>query len=169
MSDQTAIKGHTHRDDHIDDRQVSASSSALPPWQFSLRSLLIATAVISVILAIGVHLTGFMFALLVIAIVQVSTLLSADWLIRPQNRRALAFVTAGSWIVLGSGLVIVGVREVLVRAGTDSDLAIWIFAWCLIGIGMICYYIAGKRWRRLTGNPAPGAKAPTEPDFHSES
>jgi hypothetical protein len=150
MPDQTAIKGHTHRDDHIDDRLASASSSPVPPWQFSLRSLLIATAVISVILAIGVHLTGIMFALLVIALIQVTTLLSADWLIRPENRRALAFVTAGSWIVLGSGLVIVGIREVLVRVGTESDLAIRIFAWCLIAIGIICYYIAAKRWRRLT-------------------
>jgi hypothetical protein len=56
-------------------------------------------------------------------------------------------------MVLGSGLVIVGVREVIVRIGTNSDMAVWIFAWCLISIGVICYYIAAKRWRRLTSRP----------------
>jgi hypothetical protein len=137
-------------DDWVRESSKADGSTNVSAWQFSLRTLLIATALISVILALGVHLTGFMFALVVIALVQVATLLSADWLIRPQNRRALAFVTAGSWMVLGSGLFVVGVREVLVRIGTDSGLAIWIFAWCLISIGIICYYIAAKRWRRLT-------------------
>jgi hypothetical protein len=148
MPDQTASKGHTQRDDLIDDRLASASSSTVPAWQFSLRSLLIATALVSVILALGVHLTGFMFALVVIGLVQVATLLSADWLIRPQNRRALAFVTAGSWMVLGSGLFVVGVREALLRIGTDSSLAVWVFVWCLIGAGIGCYYVAARRWRR---------------------
>jgi hypothetical protein len=140
---------------------ANAQSPAAPVWQFSLRGLLVATALISVVLAIGVHLTGYMFALVVIALIQVATLLSADWLIRPQNRRALAFVTAGSWAVLGSGLLIVGIREVFLRVGTDAlatyiDLAIWIFALCLISFGIVCYYIAAKRWRRLSrGMPSP--------------
>jgi hypothetical protein len=89
-----------------------------------------------------------MFALAVIALIQVTTLLSADWLIRPENRRALAFVTAGSWIVLGSGLLVVGVREALIRIGTDSSSAVWVFTWCLIGAGIGCYYVAARRWRR---------------------
>jgi hypothetical protein len=140
--------------DHLD-----SSDADIPPpnlsWQFSLRTLLIVTAVVSVVLAIGVHFAGVMFALAVAGVVQVVMLLAADWLIRPQNRRALAFVTAGSWIVLGSGLVIVGVREVVVRVGSDGlatyiDLAIWILALCLISFGIICYYIAAKRWRRLS-------------------
>jgi hypothetical protein len=162
MSDETAFKGHTQRDDPIDDRLVSDLSSTVPAWQFSLRSLLVATALISVVLAIGVHLTGYLFALVVIGLLQVATLLSADWLIRPQNRRALAFVTAGSWTVLGSGLLVVGVREILVRVGTDSDLATWIFAWCLISIGIICYYIAAKRWRRLSRGASGSARPSRE-------
>lgn len=155
MSDKTAFKRHTQPDDLIDDRSANPSCSTDAPWQFSLRSLLVATALISVVLAIGVHLAGVLFALAVIALIQVTTLLSADWLIRPQNRRALAFVTAGSWIVLGSGLVIVGIRDILFRLRTDGlatnfDLAIWIFALSLISIGIICFYVAAKRWRRLT-------------------
>ena len=59
--------------------------------------------------------------------------------------------------MLGSGLVIIGVREVLVRVGTDSDLAVWIFAWCLIGIGALCYYVASKRWRKLA-NQQPASR-----------
>jgi hypothetical protein len=138
------------RDEPNADESVAAGSPQTPAWQFSLRTLLIVTAALSVCLAIGVHFAGVMFALAFAALVQVGMLLSADWLIRPQNRRALAFVTAGSWIVLGSGLLIVGIREVFLRIGTDGDAGAWIFAWCLIGIGIGCYYIAAKRWRRLT-------------------
>jgi hypothetical protein len=140
----------------ISENAKSSGSPNVPTWQFSLRSLLIATALVSVCLAIGVYITGFMFALAVVALIQVATLLSADWLIRPQNRRALAFVTAGSWIVLGSALLVVGVREVFVFYGTKSEPARWMFAWLLVGIGILCYYVAAKRWRRLSrGMPSP--------------
>jgi hypothetical protein len=128
---------------------ANAQPPAAPVWQFSLRTLLVVTALVSVCLAIGVHFAGFMFALVVIGLIQITTLLSADWLIRPENRRALAFVTAGSWIVLGSGILIIGIREVFLGIGTDGDAGAWIFAWCLIVIGLGCYYIAAKRWRRL--------------------
>jgi hypothetical protein len=135
-------------EDWVRENGKAGGPTDAPVWQFSLRSLLIATALISVILAIGVHLTGWMFALAMIALVQIATLLSADWLIRPENRRALAFVTSGSWIVLGSGLLVVSVREALLRIGAASSSAVWVFTSCLIGAGLGCYYVAARRWRR---------------------
>jgi hypothetical protein len=137
-----------NRDDSVLDPSIDRASQSAPTWQFSLRTLLIVTAFVSVCLAIGVHFAGVMFALALIGLIQVATLLSADWLIRPQNRRALAFVTAGSWMVLGSGLFIVGVREIYARIGAAGETAGWVFAGCMVGIGIYCYYIAAKRWRR---------------------
>ena len=121
-----------------------------PRWQFSLRSLLVVTALVSVCLAIGVHFAGFMFALVLIGLIQAATLLSADWLIRRENRRALAFVTSGSWIVLGSGLVILGGREMFSLLGAKGETAAWMFSSGLVATGAYCYYLASKRWRSLT-------------------
>ena len=143
-------------DDPKADELAHGDSSSKRAWQFSVRSLLIVTAIVSICLAIGVHFAGVMFALAVAAAVQVVMLISADWLIRPQNRRALAFVTAGFWIALGSALLVVGVRAVFVFDGTKSEPARWMFAWLLVGIGIFCYYVAAKRWRRLSrGTPSP--------------
>jgi O-antigen/teichoic acid export membrane protein len=143
-----------NHDDPTANESAGENSISAPSWQFSLRSLLIVTAIVSVCLAIGVHFAGVMFAIGVAAMVQVVMLLAGDWLIRPENRRALAFVTAGSWIVLGSGFLVVGARDIVTRIDTGSDSAVWIFASCLIGIGVVCYYVAAKRWRRLT-RPQP--------------
>jgi hypothetical protein len=141
-------------DDPKADELAHGDPSSTRACQFSVRSLLIVTAIVSICLAIGVHSAGVMFALAFAAAVQVVMLLSADWLIRPQNRRALAFVSAGSWIVLGSALLVVGIREVFYV--TKSEPARWVFAWLLVGVGIFCYYIAAKRWRRLSrGMPSP--------------
>jgi hypothetical protein len=134
-------------DDAKGDELIAAGSPQTPSWQFSLRTLLIVTAFVSICLAIGVHFAGILFALAFAAVIQAAMLLSADWLIRPQNRRALAFVTAGSWIVLGSGLLIIGIREILMRIGGTAG---WVFASGMVAMGIYCYYIAAKRWRRLT-------------------
>ena len=149
MSGESSLEDAAQRHHANIEPSANTEPPAAPVWQFSLRTLLIVTALVSVCLAIGVHFAGFMFALVVIGLIQVATLLSADWLIRPQNRRALAFVAAGSWIVLGSGLLIVGVREFFLFYGTKSEPAKWMFTWCLVGAGVSCYYIAAKRWRRL--------------------
>jgi len=141
----------TGQDDSIASQPAPVDAPKNPSWQFSLRTLLVATAVVSVLMAIGVHFAGVMFALAFAVVVQAVMLLTGDWLIRPENRRALAFVTAGSWIVLGGALFVVGVREVYLRMGADGHWAALIFAWCLVGAGGCCYYIAAKRWRRLTG------------------
>jgi hypothetical protein len=79
-------------------------------WQFSLRSLFVLTTVASIGLAIGVHYGGFTVVALAAGLILAGALLSADWLIRPQNRRVLAFITASAWIVIGSGIVMLGVE-----------------------------------------------------------
>jgi len=81
------------------DSAASRSSSVkqVPPeWQFSLRRLLIATTVVSLCLAVGTYLAGVAFIIFAVVLIEVATLLSVDWLIRPANRPLLAFVTAGS-------------------------------------------------------------------------
>jgi hypothetical protein len=62
------------------------SPSDRTPWQYSLRGLLIVTAVVSIVLAIGVRFAGLMYVLGALVVIQVATILAADWLIRPQHR-----------------------------------------------------------------------------------
>ena len=121
-----------------------------PAWQFSLRALLIATTIASACLAVGVHFAGFIFVVVVVGLIQAAMLLGADWLIRPANRRALAFVTAGSWIVLGSGLLIIGASQLYGAIGSNDAAAAWTLGSCLVAGGISCYYLAAKRWRSLT-------------------
>jgi len=121
-----------------------------PAWQFSLRSLLIATTIVSICLAIGVHFAGLMFAVAAVGLTQAAMLLSADWLIRPQNRRALAFVTAGSWIVLGSSLLAIGAGQLYGALQSEDARTAWMLGGCLIAGGSSCYLLAAKRWRSLT-------------------
>jgi hypothetical protein len=83
---------------------ASPDRAAVPrEWQFSLRSLLLATTVVSICLAIGTYFAGVAFAVFVLVLLQVAMLFSVDWLIRPANRRMLAFVAAGSWIIRKRG------------------------------------------------------------------
>jgi hypothetical protein len=119
------------------------------PWQFSLRSLLIVITVASVLLAIGVHYAGVIVALAVVSLMQVGMLVGADWLIRPAHRRALAFVTAASWAVVGSSFVIFAVFSLNHFNSSIGPLG-YIFAICMLAVGTFCYYLANLRWRRLT-------------------
>lgn len=131
------------------------------PWQFSLRSLLALTTIVSVCLAVGVHFAGFMFVVVAVGLLQATILLSADWLIRPANRRVLAFVTAGSWIVMGSGLLTIGCNLIYdaVAAKGDSASASVLGAG-LIFVAVLCYGIAARRWWKIS---AQRAIAPEEP------
>ena len=119
------------------------------PWQFSLRSLLVVTAIISVCLAIGVHSSGFIFAIAVMVLIETATILSIEWLARPRNRHALAFVTAGSWIVLGSLFVVLGIRLAYGIVGTGHQSLMRSVGLGIAAAGVFCYYIASRRWRRL--------------------
>jgi hypothetical protein len=120
-------------------------------WQFSVRDLLIATTIISICLAIGVHFAGFMFVLITIGVMQAAILLAGDWLIRPQNRRALAFATAGSWATVGSGLLVLLVSAIFQDESlrSRSELATWLLEACLAVGCMIAYVVAAIRWRQL--------------------
>lgn len=128
------------------------------PWrgiQFSVRDLLVTMTIVSICLAVGVHFVGFMFVVIVMAGVQVSTLLAGDWLIRPQNRRVLAFVTAGSWTTLGSGLLVLAIRAMLNAIyertnSPDKAEAATMLAILLVVGAVFCYLFAAFRWRQLT-------------------
>ncbi len=119
-------------------------------WQFSLRSLMVATTAVSVVMALGMYLVGVAFVVFVVVLIQAATLLAADWLIRPANRRMLAFVTAGSWMVAGSGLLLVGFKvawDILFRVTVNE---MWAGVLLLSFMATCCYWFAWRSWRRLT-------------------
>lgn len=129
-----------------EDRGDSPSSL---PWQFSLRSLFVVTTTVSILLAIGVHYGGFMVVAIAAGVILVGTLLSADWLIRPQHRRALAFVTASAWIVNGSGIAMLGIEAFVRTSALGKQELGWPVGAVLIAAGLFCYAIAAWRWVKL--------------------
>jgi uncharacterized membrane protein HdeD (DUF308 family) len=126
------------------------TSPSTSNFQFSTRDLLIATAVISVVLAIGVPFGGFAIVAVVIGLLQAIILMAGDWLIRPENRRALAFTTTISWITLGIGLIILAINMVMQAIDNDANP----FAWqvmegsLVVGAGG-AFLMARRRWRQL--------------------
>jgi MFS family permease len=124
-------------------------------WQFSLKWLLALMTLASICLAIGVHFAGFMVVIVAVVAVQVMTMLCADWLIRPENRRALAFATSGSWIVIGCGLFVTALHSVVTAMLSGHDDWGWTFAVLMILAGLASFYVASLRWRKL----APRAEA----------
>ena len=135
------------------DSAASRSSTAkqVPPeWQFSLRRLLIATTVVSLCLAVGTYLAGVAFIIFAVVLIEVATLLSVDWLIRPANRPLLAFVTAGSWMIFGSGLLIMACKTAYELITLDRPEEMWAaVALCAI-TALLCYGFGWRRWRQLT-------------------
>ena len=119
-------------------------------WQFSLRSLLIATAAVSVVIFLGMYLAGIAFVVFVIVLIQATALLAGDWLIRPANRRLLAFVTTGSWMVAGSGLLMIGLQVMwdILFGITFSEMWAGVVVLSFIAAG--CYCFAWRSWKRLT-------------------
>jgi hypothetical protein len=128
---------------------IGADSRSPTPAQFSLRSLLILTTIVSIGVAIGVHFGGVMVVVVAAGLILAGTLLSADWLIRPQNRRALAFVTASSWIVVGSGMLMAGVETIIAATSLGKDDLGWAIGSALIAAALSCYGVAAYRWRKL--------------------
>jgi hypothetical protein len=119
-------------------------------WQFSLRSLMIATTAVSVVMAFGMFFVGIAFVVFVVVLIQAATLLAADWLIRPANRRMLAFVTAGSWMVVGSGLLILGFKVASDILSRVSFHEMWVAVVLLLFMAACCYWFAWRSWKRLT-------------------
>src|SRR5687767_1337267 len=121
---------------------IAEFDASTGPWQFSLRTLLVVVTVASVFLAVGVHFGGIVVAFIAIGLLQATFLLSADWLIRPSHRRALAFFTAASWALLGSAFVIGAIVTIgdIVNSNTSS-IVTWSFAMSLCGAGVLSYYV----------------------------
>jgi hypothetical protein len=119
-------------------------------WQFSLRSLLLATTVVSICLAIGTYFAGIAFAAFVLILLQVVMLFSVDWLIRPANRRMLAFVTAGSWIILGSGMLTISFALAYDRLSSGDRSIFWAVIMLISLAAPFCYFVAWRRWKRLS-------------------
>lgn len=120
-----------------------------PRFQFLVRDLLVATTIASVCLAIGIHFFGFIAVVGTVCIAQVAVLLASDWLIRPENRRALAFATAGIWAVLGSGLLLLALPAIFAATSQSSSRASVTLAISLIIGAGISYFMAVYRWRTI--------------------
>ncbi|HEX4412795.1 MAG TPA: hypothetical protein VH107_04145 [Lacipirellulaceae bacterium] len=121
-----------------------------PGFQFSTRDLLIATTIIAVALATGVHFAGVAIVAVLMGALQGMILLAGDWLIRPKNRRALAFITALSWITLGCGLTIIAIKTI----ADASDTSALPFGWLAIEGSLLlgaagAFLMALYRWRKL--------------------
>ena len=68
---------------------------------------------------------------------------SADWLIRPQNRQRLAFVTAASWTTLGSGSSFCAFARCVPRSNqVDASRYRGRSHVCLAIAAAICYFMA---------------------------
>jgi hypothetical protein len=118
-------------------------------WQYSLRSLFVVTTVASIGLAIGVHYGGFVVVAVAAGLIFVGGLLAADWLIRPENRRPLAFVTASAWFVIGSGIAMLGVETFFRATSLGKQELGWSVGAIFVVAGLFCYGIALWRWRKL--------------------
>jgi hypothetical protein len=96
------------------------------------------------------YVAGFLAVVILVVLVEVAVLLAAEWLIRPANRVALAFATAGSWIIVGSGIAIIGISQLAVAMeSTDADKS-WALGAGLVAVGVVCWLVAARRWRQLT-------------------
>jgi hypothetical protein len=136
--------------DHNDGTSVVNSPQTRPRFQFSIRDLLVTTTIVSICLAVGVHFVGFMAVVGALCVTQVAVLLASDWLIRPENRRALAFVSAGTWAILGSGLFALAFSALYQAAISANSQAPSTLAICLaIGAGL-SWFMAAYRWRKMT-------------------
>ena len=131
-----------------------------PRFQYSLRSMLGLTTVASIFLAIGVHYGGFVAVAIAAGLILVGALLTADWLIRPANRRALAFVTASAWIVIGSGIAMLGVETFVTTNALGRQELGWPVGVILIAAGLFSYVIAAWRWMKLAPKATKNAVAP---------
>jgi hypothetical protein len=118
------------------------------------------TTVASIGLAIGVHYGGFTVVALAAGLILAGALLSADWLIRPQNRRVLAFITASAWIVIGSGIVMLGVEAFVTTNALGKQELGWPVGAVLVAGGLSCYGIAAWRWAKLAPNSPKNPAAP---------
>jgi hypothetical protein len=138
------------------DASVADHSPVPSEWQFSLRGLLISTTIVSACLALGTYLAGIAFAVFVLVLLQVLLLLSIDWLIRPANRRLLAFVTGGTWMLTGSGLLAIAAKLMLSVPAANtvsSDVnpeVLWSLGLVLAPAAVFCYWFGWRRWRRLS-------------------
>lgn len=119
-------------------------------WQFSIRDLLLVTTIVSICLAIGVHYVGVIIVVVTVGLIEVAILLYADWLIHPENRRALAFVTAFSWATLGSGLLALAGRAGFqaIQITTDAS-GEWMLGIFLLMGAIASYLMAAYRWRQI--------------------
>jgi hypothetical protein len=152
-----------HLDKDNPDIHRDAMDHGLVPreWQYSLRGLLVSTSIVSACLAVGTYLAGIAFAIFVLVLLQVALLLSVDWLIRPANRRLLAFITSGTWMLTGSGLLIIGATLILgFRTGGTLSKSVgpevlWTIGLIFAPAAAFSYWFGWRQWRRLTTQRRP--------------
>jgi hypothetical protein len=122
--------------------------------------LLAVVAIVSVCLAIGGQFAGLMLVLVAFGLIQAGMLLAAGWLIRPQNRKWLAIVTAVSWTIVGSGLLVLGTQEACRIPNNGTIGLAGSVGIMLIVVGVFCYGLAFRRWRQLAARNGANLQGP---------
>lgn len=155
---------------HDDLTSVEHSPPPSPRFQFSVRDLLVTTAIVSLCAVVNLYILAFLLvaALFFIAVVEMT--FATDRLIRalvrseptatpemsgltihPESRRTLGYFSVSTWAFLGSGLLVLTFHEIhrqLVRQANDQILLTP--AVCLLlGVGL-CFFMAAYRRRRLS-------------------
>ena len=93
-------------------------------------------------------LGGYIVVVAAVGLMQVTILFMGDWLIRPEHRRALAFATALTWAMWGSGLLTLAIKTFQARDLDDKPIKWWALG-IVLAIGTIASYaMAFFRWQK---------------------
>jgi hypothetical protein len=144
------LESHADRNNRADDRGNLDALPGLPEQQFTLRDLRLALRLVWILVAIGFAVARYWIVAAIFALILLPTFFVGDWLIRPTNRSALAFVVAGSWIMLGCGLAIGAFALIYHPIAKQTGALGWIIAASLTLAATVCFVIAAKRWRGVS-------------------
>jgi len=141
------LESHADRNNRADGWDNLDAPSRLPEQQFTLRDLRLALRLVWILVSIGFAVARYWIVAMVLALILIPTFFVGDWLIRPTNRGALAFVVAGSWILLGCGLAIGASALIYHPIAKQTGALGWIIAVSLTLASTVCFVMAAKRWR----------------------
>jgi hypothetical protein len=125
-------------------------------WQFSVRGLLLFTAVVAAVLSVAAQLPALFHVLLITASIG-CFLAAAMWTANFATSETRPLLAACTWLVFGAFFSQYGATAaLLVREHRESQTPMWGFvvggiAAVMAACALVCFYRAGRavvRWRR---------------------